>query len=179
MKAKQAKTLSKILSLASVAAAILSFVMIFLPQVTSGDTSYNGLNLAFGKTLTSIDVGIGKTSSKIDFSFFNLLTYAFVLIGLIILALQFFGIVKKNNLLSFVATAALLAGGVMFFFVLDFSTITTSGNIFGFGGAGTFKLSDANTENLTTYSLGIGAIIGGVAAILAAVFNALKLALKK
>ena len=73
MKAKQSKQLSKLLAFASAIVGLVAVVMIFLPQIVAAsensDTAYNGIAIAFGKTLYD-KLGI---TSKIDFSFLNLL----------------------------------------------------------------------------------------------------------
>ena len=168
--AKKAKSINKLLALVGALLAIVAVVMIFLPQIVeaSGDNTYNGLVLAFGKEYKTGLSGIAEASRTINFSFPNLLAYILVVAGLVINVLQFVGI-GKSKLMTFIAGAALVAGGILFFFALNFSTITTSGNVLGIGGSTTSKFADFNTDNVTVYKLGYGAIVGGITAIVSGV----------
>lgn len=169
--AKKAKSLNKLLALVGALLAIVAVVMIFLPQIAAvnGDTTYNGLAIAFGKELSSVDGGdFFKGSTTIDFSFPNLLAYILVVAGLAINVLQLVGI-GKSKLMTFIAGAALVASGILFFFALNFSTITTSGSIAGFGSEKTVKFSDLNSDSAKAWQLGYAAITGGITAIVSGV----------
>ncbi len=175
MKAKQSKQLGKLLAFASAIVGLVAVIMIFLPQIVSAsensDTAYNGIAIAFGKTLYD-KLGI---TSKIDFSFMNLLCYLLVVVGLVLTVLQICGICK-SKLVTFIAAVAFIAGGILFFFALDFSTITNTGSInlpiLGeISSKGTHKFTEANSENYTAWKLGTGAIVGGITAIVAGVAN--------
>lgn len=171
MKAKKSKQISKFCSFASALLALVAVIMIFLPQIAAAgenaDTTYNGLQLAFGATLSENSLFGQGLTVKIDFSFMNLLAYVLVLAGLVLIVLQLAGI-SKGKLTALIAAAALIAGGILFFFVLDFSSFTTasSGLI---QTSTTVKFAEQNTENVTVWKLGVGAIIGGITAILAGV----------
>lgn len=183
MKSKQAKTLKKVCTFGGVLLAIAAFVMIFLPQIVSandGDTVYNGLKLAFGYTISAGGNSLFSASAKINFSFPNLLAYLLVTVGLVFLVLQMLGIGKKNKLVAFVAAAALIAGGILFFFPLQFSTITTEGgsSLIGVNFSGTHKFAEYNSENSTVWKLGYGAIAGGITAISSGVLSLGKLLLR-
>ena len=174
MKSKQAKTLKKVCTFGGVLLAIAAFVMIFLPQIVSannGDTVYNGLKLAFGYTISAGGNSIFSASAKINFSFPNLLAYLLVTVGLVFLVLQMLGIGKKNKL---------IAGGILFFFPLQFSTITTEGgsSLIGVNFSGTHKFAEYNSENSTVWKLGYGAIVGGITAISSGVLSLGKLLLR-
>lgn len=171
MKSKKAKSLNKLISLVGALLAIVAVVMVFLPQIAAvnGDTTYNGIAIAFGKKLSSVDGGsFFKGSTTINFSFLNLLAYVLVVLGLVINVLQLVGI-AKGKLMSLIAALALVAGGILFFFALNFSSVTTSGAVLGFGGEATSKFSDFNTDSAKVWQLGYGAITGGITAIVAGV----------
>mgnify|MGYP006928563889 CR=1 FL=1 len=168
--AKKAKSLNKLISFVGAILAVVAVVMIFLPQIASvnGDTTYNGITIAFGK---SEKAGIGdfiKGETKINFSFFNFAAYLLVIVGLVITALQMAGM-AKGKLLTIIAAAALIAGGVIFFLALSTTTITSSGSIAGFGTSSTVKFADFNGESTKVWQLGFGAIVGGITAILSGV----------
>ncbi|MCI6734726.1 MAG: hypothetical protein MR437_06595 [Clostridiales bacterium] len=168
MKSKKAKSLNKLISLVGALLAIVAVVMVFLPQIAAvnGDTTFNGIAIAFGKKLSSVDGGsFFKSSTTINFSFLNLLAYVLVVLGLVINVLQLVGI-AKGKLMSLIAALALVAGGILFFFALKFSSVTTSGAVLGIGGEATSKFSDFNTDSAKVWQLGYGAIVGGITAIL-------------
>lgn len=168
---KKAKSLNKLLALVGALLAIVAVVMIFLPQIstTKGDTTYNGLEIAFGKKLSSVDGGsLFNGSTTINFSFPNLLAYILVVAGLVINVLQLVGICK-GKLMTLIAGAALIAGGILFFFALNFSTITASGSFVGIGSETTSKFADLNTDSTKVWQLGYGAIVGGITAIVSGV----------
>lgn len=172
MKAKQSKQLGKLLAFASALLALVAVIAIFLPQIAAAsenaDTTYNGLQLAFGATLSENSLFGQGLTVKIDFSVMNLLAYVLVLAGLVLIVLQLAGI-SKSKLTALISAAALIAGGVLFFCVLNFSSFTTasSGLV---QTSTTVKFAEQNTENVTVWKLGVGAILGGVSAILAGVF---------
>ena len=169
--AKKAKSLNKLIALVGALLAIVAVVMVFLPQIAAvnSDTTYNGLAIAFGKELSSVDGGdFFKGSTTINFSFPNLLAYILVVAGLVINVLQLVGI-GKGKLMTFIAGAALVAGGILFFFALNFSTITTSGSVLSFGSETTSKFADMNTDSTKVWQLGYGAIVGGITAIVSGV----------
>lgn len=171
MKSKKAKSLNKLISLVGALLAIVAVVMVFLPQIAAvnGDTTFNGIAIAFGKKLSSVDGGsFFKSSTTINFSFLNLLAYVLVVLGLVINVLQLVGI-AKGKLMSLIAALALVAGGILFFFALKFSSVTTSGAVLGIGGEATSKFSDFNTDSAKVWQLGYGAITGGITAIVAGV----------
>lgn len=180
MKKKQAKSLNKLLAFASAILAIVAVVMIFLPQIAAvnSDTTYNGIAIAFGKELGSVNLWIAKGTGKIDFSFINLLAYILVAAGLLIIVLQLVGI-GKSKILTLIAAVALIAGGIIFFLALNTSTITVSASSIIGGGSTTSKFAEANSDSTTVYKLGYGAITGGVTAICSGVLALGKAVLSK
>ena len=81
--------------------------------------------------------------------------------------------------MSLIAALALVAGGILFFFALNFSSVTTSGAVLGIGGETTSKFSDFNSDNTKVWQLGYGAITGGITAIVAGVCSLGRTALSK
>ena len=172
MKAKQGKQLSQLLALIGAVLALVAVIMIFLPQIISAsdsETTYNGFKLAFGATITSGDLGgIIGGSGKITFSFMNLLTYILVLAGLVLIVLQLLG-VCKGKLVTFIAAVALIAGGILFFFVLNFSSIESTVTVLGKSSTSTSTFASYNSDTTTVWKLGYGAIVGGITAIVGGV----------
>lgn len=166
MKKKQATSLNKLLAFASAILAVVAVVMIFLPQIAAvnSDTVYNGIAIAFGKELGSVNLWIAKGTGKIDFSFVNLLAYILVVFGLLVIVLQLVG-VGKSKLFTLIAAVALIAGGIIFFLALNTTTMTISTSSIIGGGSTTSKFAELNSDNSTVYKLGYGAITGGVTAI--------------
>lgn len=184
MKAKQVKSLGKLLAFASALLALVAVIMVFLPQIAAAsedsDVTYNGLAIAFGKELAGADIfGFASASTVINFSFMNLLCYVLVLGGLVLEVLQLANI-GKGKLISLIASVALIAGGILFFFALDFSTITSSGSFGGLSGSSeATSFASLNSESIKVWELGIGAIIGGITAILSGVCYLGKLVIEK
>ena len=168
MKSKKARSLNKLISLVGALLAIVAVVMVFLPQIAAvnGDTTFNGIAIAFGKKLSSVDGGsFFKSSTTINFSFLNLLAYVLVVLGLVINVLQLVGI-AKGQLMSLIAALALVAGGILFFFALKFSSGTTSGAVLGIGGEATSTSADFTPDRAEVLQLACGALVGGITAIL-------------
>lgn len=181
MKKKQATSLNKLLAFASAILAVVAVVMIFLPQIAAvnSDTVYNGIAIAFGKELGSINLWIAKGTGKIDFSFVNLLAYVLVVFGLLVIVLQLVG-VGRSKLFTLIAAVALIAGGIIFFLALNTTTMTIStSSIIGGGGSTTSKFAELNSDSNTVYKLGYGAITGGVTAICSGVLALGKAVLSK
>ena len=91
-------------------------------------------------------------------------SYILVLVGVVFTVLAMFG--KLGKISSFVAMAAFVVGGILFFLVIQ----GTSPNV----GEASGELADKIIEEIKkTFSLGIGAIMAGIASILAGVATAL------
>ncbi len=153
--AKKAKSLNKLLALVGALLAIVAVVMIFLPQVTESnyDSQFNGMKIAFG----SNELKIGSFNVNVNFSFLNLLAYILVVVGLVINVLQLVGI-GKGKLMTFIAGAALIAGGILFFFAVNFSSYSLK------LGSNTTNYKFAESV-IFSFKLGYGAIVGGITAI--------------
>ena len=182
MKAKHSKQLGKLLAFASAIVGLVAVVMIFLPQIVAAsensDTAYNGIAIAFGKELGSVNLWIAKGTGKIDFSFVHLLAYILVVFGLLVIVRQLAG-VGKSKLFTFIAAVALIAGGIIFFLALNTTTMTISTSSIIGGGSTTSKFAELNSDSNTVYKLGYGAITGGVTAICSGVLALGKAVLSK
>ena len=170
MKAKQSKQLGKLLAFASAIVGLVAVIMIFLPQIVSTnenvDGSFNGIAIAFGKQITRLGTENNYVLTKVDFSFMNLLCYLLVVVGLLLTVLQVCGICK-SKLVTFIAAVAFIAGGILFFFALNFSawSVTTVTSI------GKTNPAVTKFSEMSSVKLGAGAIVGGITAIVAGVAN--------
>ena len=154
------------------AIAVLVVVMCFLPAVTqtvevfgeSKTTTYSLFDVAFGKTLSEGAVGgVASGTSKITFSILN------VLIIVLPVAAAVVAFVLKGKVSSIVSLACFAVAAILLFMVPSLSSVATEVTILGKTG------EEVKTFAELEFSLGIGAIIGAVLAILGAGSAALKL----
>ena len=160
--AKSKLGLGKILMGVAALLGIVAIVMMFAPHLSEaeGKITYSGMDVTFGHSETQL----GITLKIFNFSFINLLAYILVLVGVVFTVLAMFG--KLGKISSFVAMAAFVVGGILFFLVIQ----GTSPNV----GEASGELADKIIEEIKkTFSLGIGAIMAGIASILAGVATAL------
>lgn len=150
--------LGKILACVAAVLGLVAFFMMFAPSATyevlKGTNSYSGAQLAFGYT-AKVESGIGTTSNAIlKFSFMNFLTYLLVIVGIVFAVLTFLG--KLGKISPIVAAACFLIAGIFFFCAVPFCVpAVENANL-----ASKFK---------ETLSLGAGAIVGGIFAIISAI----------
>lgn len=111
-KKKSNKSTLKTLSMLSVIFGIVAVATIVLPAifVKETDTSYTGLQLAFGYTKEII----GVTTTVFSFSIMNVLAYALVLAGVI------FGLAKDSKLFNLISALAFIVGGIFLFMQISF-----------------------------------------------------------
>ena len=159
-KSSKKKTLKLVFTCLEVVFAIAALCMIFLPAigVKDSDTSYSGLNAVFGySTKTNLLVSTVETQ-VFSFSFLNLLTYLLVLIAVVLLILKL-AFKKQAKLVNLLSIILLIVAGVFFFLVVQFSVVAE-----GFS-----KLYAAfGSDPKAGLTLGIGAILGGVFALVSA-----------
>ena len=139
--------------------------MLFLPAIgiKDTDTTYTGLQITFGYK----DSLLGFEYTVFDFSFMNLLTYILAVVGIVFSVLSAMG--KGSKFAAFIAAAAFAVSGVFFFLSVSYTLPNEDASkIISFVGG---DIKDALT-------LAYGAIIGGVASLLAAVCNLGKIVLK-
>ena len=170
-KSKKNNDIAKYTVFASVLLGIVAVVMIFLPAISIKDstTSYTGMQLAFGysTSITSLFGGT-ETLAYAGFSFMNLLTYILAIVGIVFTVLGAMG--KGGKFATFISAVAFIASGVFFFLQGSFCVPLEGmeGLVVFFGG------------NIKDYFvIGAGAIIGGVASILAGIGALAKIVLSK
>ena len=125
---------------------ILSIVMLFVPNVVFDlgitSQSYSGAKIAFGYK----EEVLGSKVQVLDFSFMAFLAYLLPVVGLL-LSLLF---KRAGSILSLILAVVILVGGIFAFIMPNFVIATVTG------------------EAVEGGSLGVGAIILGIASILGA-----------
>ena len=115
MAKKQVKSFLKIGNFIAAALAILAVLTIFLPAVKVDgmeDTTYTGLQVAFGYSKTT-DLGITTTTTKIlDFSILAFLAYLLPIAGVVLSLLNRKG---TSTLFSFLSAGCYIVGAVFMF----------------------------------------------------------------
>jgi hypothetical protein len=154
------KYLDKIVAIAAIVLAIVSLCMIFAPAAvcTDLDSSFTGANLIFGYSKTE---KVLVTTTTVDYFSFsaNFITFILLIVGIVALVLALLGIFKKITVI--VAFATLLVAGIFYFLMLQLCVP-----------------SDVTKLVFDQYSLGAGAIVGGIFAILSALASASLLFIK-
>lgn len=156
----------KILTLDAMLLALVAVFMMFAPAVSaSWDTEYTGLQVAFGYTAKS------EALANIPVFSAYFIPYLLIVIGLVFSVLSLLGVLPKIS--KFVAIGCYIAAGVLFFLAVQMVTPYVADGING----------DAKKELISKYrenfTLGIGAILAGIFALMAAVVTALPVFLKK
>lgn len=163
--AKRKSSVGKPLSFVAAVLGLAAVVMLFLPAIgiKDTDTTYTGLQITFGYKESLL----GFEYTVFDFSFMNLLTYILAVVGIVFSVLSAMG--KGSKFAAFIAAAAFAISGVFFFLSVSYTLPNEDASkIISFVGG---DIKDALT-------LAYGAIIGGVASLLAAVCNLGKIVLK-
>lgn len=163
--AKRKSSIGKPLSFVAAVLGLAAVVMLFLPAIgiKDTDTTYTGLQITFGYKESLL----GFEYTVFNFSFMNLLTYILAVVGIVFSVLSAVG--KGSKFAAFIAAAAFAVSGVFFFLSVSYTLPNEDASkIISFVGG---DIKDALT-------LAYGAIIGGVASLLAAVCNLGKIVLK-
>lgn len=163
--AKRKSSVGKPLSFVAAVLGLAAVVMLFLPAIgiKDTDTTYTGLQITFGYKESLL----GFEYTVFNFSFMNLLTYILAVVGIVFSVLSAVG--KGSKFAAFIAVAAFAVSGVFFFLSVSYTLPNEDASkIISFVGG---DIKDALT-------LAYGAIIGGVASLLAAVCNLGKIVLK-
>ena len=163
--AKRKSNLGKPLSFVAAVLGLAAVVMLFLPAIgiKDTDTTYTGLQITFGYKESLL----GFEYTVFNFSFMNLLTYILAVVGIVFSVLSAMG--KGSKFAAFIAAAAFAVSGVFFFLSVSYTLPNEDASkIISFVGG---DIKDALT-------LAYGAIIGGVASLIAAVCNLGKIGLK-
>ena len=141
--------------------ALVAVIMIFVNNLTIVGTVTekvhyvnNGLQTVFGFKDGSVEV--------YSFSILNLLTYLFLLVGLVLVVLKTLKVVK-SNVIDFAALCLFIFSGVFFFLMPSFAVCPYA----------------VDLGSLVVVNLGAGAIIGGILTLLAGCTIGLKLLLKR
>lgn len=134
---------------------IVAFCMLFAPQLTGENVdALNGIKIAFGYT----EGGSYISVKVLNFSFGNFMTYAFLIIGLLFAALSLTGKLL-GKISALISAAAFICAGAFFFCALQFVSV----NVGELTGDAAQLMIDTFKSG---YSLGAGAIAGGVLSIL-------------
>ena len=163
---KKKNSTGKITALVSAVLGLAALAMIFLQAVgiKESETTYTGLQITFGYKETLPVIG---DITVFQFSFMNLLTYLLALAGIVFSVLSAMG--KGSKFAAFIAAAAFAVAGVFFFLPVSYCVPNADASKI------TSFLGGDIKEALT---LAYGAIIGGVACLLAAIGNLGKLFFK-
>lgn len=165
-KKKVNKELLFVLTTAAVCLGFMAFVAMFFPAVKmtvegifgTYSTEVSGIHAVFGGTITEGNEYIQLTVAEYGFNFMAFLGYLLPLLGAVA---SFLAFKSKGKLLDFVAIGLFVLGAILIF--LEPSLFASVNEI---------------NEKIVC-SLLVGPILGGVFALLAALFNAGCIAMKK
>lgn len=165
--AKKKFGLGNIVACAALLLGIVAFCMLFAPQLTGENVSaLDGLKITFGYS----ESGLLGSVKVLNFSFGNFMTYIFIIIGLVFAVLALLG--KLGKIAPIVSAAAFVLAGVFFFCAYEFTSV--------YVGDATGDAADLAVKLFkNAYSLGAGAIAGGVLSILGGLAMLSKLFIKK
>ena len=151
------KQLKGILSIAGILLGLFAIITAFLPAIAikDSDTTYTGLQLAFGVKESATILGNTITAVIFEFSIMNLLTYAFLLGGVVFSVLSFIN--RGGKFASFIAMALTLVAGIFFFLTISFS-------LPGEGLKDLASLFGGNVKE--SFVLAVGSIIGAITSLL-------------
>ncbi len=148
--------LKKIAPILALVFGILAFVCMFLAAVKMEVNGQTG-------TTSFMNVTFGSDEDALAFSFGNFVTFLLVIVGLVFSVIA---LIKKLGKVSpIVAAAAFLIGGILFFCAKSFMKFDSA-------------LGDYADMMKEYCKLGAGAVLGGIAAIIAAVFSVLPVFIK-
>lgn len=149
---------SQLFSICTIVLALAGIILfLFCPAIKSGDTTYSGIQVIFGKKVTSETLLGDVTVTYLKFSFLACLGLTFAIAGLVITILPMAGV--KSKVFPIVALACFVVAALFAFLT---SNVAQLGDILE-----PFK-----------WSLGAGAIISGILYILSACASALPIVLK-
>ncbi len=169
--AKRKSSVGKPLSFVAAVLGLAAVVMLFLPAIgiKDTDTTFTGLQITFGYKGKVPSLGLEYT--VFNFSFMNLLTYILAVVGIVFSVLSAVG--KGSKFAAFIAAAAFAVSGVFFFLSVSYTLPNEGASKFI-----SLIISFAGGDIKDVLTLAYGAIIGGVASLLAAVCNLGKIVLK-
>lgn len=158
------KYLGKILTGVAILLGVVAIVMLAAPGLAP-KSDYKALGVVGSHSMA--DITFGKTDSLtgtgFGFSFLNLLTFLLVAVGVVCAIVAVLG--KGGKVVPIVATVAFVAAGVLFFCAKQMYTIKLPD---GVPDEVAKEVKDGAKKELNEiYTLGAGAIVGGVLSILA------------
>lgn len=155
--AKKKKQKNSYLPLLSAVLGLVSVVMIFLTVVNH--TAFKGIeSMESVKSFTGLQTALGYSEGEfvkatvLEFSIMNLLPYVLALVGAVLSVFSYLG--KGNKLFAFVSAGCFIVSAVLFFIYPSFIILP--------------KVTVLVKEN---FSLAIGAIIGGIASVIAGLIS--------
>lgn len=154
--AKKKKQKNSYLPLLSAVLGLVSVVMIFLTVVNH--TAFKGIeSMESVKSFTGLQTALGYSDEFVkatvfEFSFMNLLPYVLALVGAVLSVFSYLG--KGSKLFAFVSAGCFIVSAVLFFMYPSFVVLP--------------KITGLVKEN---FSLAIGAIIGGIASVIAGLIS--------
>ena len=151
--------LSTVYALGAIVTALVAFFLMFAPAASNSGGSFTGAQMAFGYSESGEVLGSTVTVHILNFSFMNFLPYLLLLIGMAFSGLAAFG--KLSKIAPFIAAACYLVAGVFLFCVIPFCSPSVNTSIGG--------IDDNYIKNFKdALSLGTGAIVAGIFALLSA-----------
>lgn len=164
------KTINKAISLLQLFLLLIAFAMMFLPAIrgiNDINSTYTGLDIVFGKQVTSTVFFIEMTYTVFEFSILNLIPYIIILFAIIVLTLSIISH-TRNMLMDAVLCLLMVVAGVLMLNVVRFTVpgkdIQEFLSLFG----AEFKLSNY-------FEIAIGAIISSVVLFLSALLSLSKI----
>lgn len=151
-------SLNKILYGIAVLLSVVAIFMIFAPALgisyTGHDNAtYSGLQAVFGYSVTRGSGALSVTTNYLSFSFMNLLTYILLIVAIVLLVVKLCG--KLNSkIVDYIIAVLLVVSGIFFFVTSNFAVLA------GFYDA---------TADAITRTLGAGAIVAGILALVSAI----------
>lgn len=156
--AKKGVKTSQIVLLVAALLGIVAILMLLAPGITS-------TTKVLTKDVTSSSTGfelIFATEDGMNFNIVMFLSFMFAVIGIVGAVLAF---VLKGKIGNFIAMAAFLVAGIMFFLFRATYSVTV--------GEDAYKIIEAAVKSgATKLSLGVGAIMAGILSILASLATA-------
>lgn len=149
---------NKILYGIAVLLSVVAIFMIFAPALSISYTghdnaTYSGLQAVFGYSVTRGSGALSVTTNYLSFSFMNLLTYILLIVAIVLLVVKLCG--KLNSkIVDYIIAVLLVVSGIFFFVTSNFAVLA------GFYDA---------TADAITRTLGAGAIVAGILALVSAI----------
>ena len=154
--AKSKLSVGKILTIVGIVLGAVALIMLFVPQL-----NYNSLTgFDKGDPLSGLQITFGyseKDVKVLDFSFGNFLTYILVIVGIVFAVLALLG--KLGKIAPIVSAVAFVVAGILFFCAHAMMCV----NVHELTGDAADAVVKAVKDR---YTLGAGAIVGGIFSLL-------------